>query len=379
MHRAGFLSCGLLLANISTAQVLRQENFDSLPNGNINGTNGFFTSATNWVVGQAGVGGNPSAQSGSKFLTCNANSAVVLGNAIFSQWNSRNPGNDILRLSVYVYARSDNPSNRSLTTGITNSSSQWLAYTGYSTSGNRFFHGNDSAGILNGPNGIRNSWHHLLTEFDTIGRKSYHWVNGLFVAEVASFPTTSPNSLGFTSIPTTSTTQPLAYFDTLEAKAVATGTINVSILASFLSGEFFPVNRPFKVETLVGSNVVESRVVGFSSARKLEFTTQQSGTVKFRITPMPLAGDPLPYLTRDVPSTLPRVGSLNLTTTMVSGDANADDAVDLLDYFILSDSYGLSRSEAGFNIAADFERDGSVDLLDYFILSDGYGLVGDAS
>jgi hypothetical protein len=62
--------------------------------------------------------------------------------------------------------------------------------------------------------------------------------------------------------------------------------------------------------------------------------------------------------------------------TMVGGDANGDDSVDLLDYFALSDSYNLSTGDAGFDAGADFNRDGSVDLLDYFILSDSYNVSG---
>lgn len=71
------------------------------------------------------------------------------------------------------------------------------------------------------------------------------------------------------------------------------------------------------------------------------------------------------------------MGSIvTLAVTMVGGDANGDDSVDLLDYFALSDSYNLSTGDAGFDAGADFNRDGSVDLLDYFILSDSYNVSG---
>lgn len=58
------------------------------------------------------------------------------------------------------------------------------------------------------------------------------------------------------------------------------------------------------------------------------------------------------------------------------GDANNDNSVDLLDYFVLSDSYNLAVGDAGYDARADFNLDSSVDLLDYFILSDNYNLVG---
>ncbi len=64
-------------------------------------------------------------------------------------------------------------------------------------------------------------------------------------------------------------------------------------------------------------------------------------------------------------------------TIHINGDINDDNAVDLLDYFDLSDSYNLALGDNGYNDAADLNGDLSVDLLDYFILSDSYNLVGD--
>jgi hypothetical protein len=62
---------------------------------------------------------------------------------------------------------------------------------------------------------------------------------------------------------------------------------------------------------------------------------------------------------------------------MVNGNANDDDSVDLLDYFVLSDTYNLGLGDAGYNDSADFNGDNSVDLLDYFILSDSYNKESD--
>jgi hypothetical protein len=75
--------------------------------------------------------------------------------------------------------------------------------------------------------------------------------------------------------------------------------------------------------------------------------------------------------------TIPTSGSLNLSASVVNGDCNADDSVDLLDYFELSDSYNAMFGEAAYNVNADFNKDSTVDLLDYFILSDGYNQAGD--
>jgi hypothetical protein len=65
------------------------------------------------------------------------------------------------------------------------------------------------------------------------------------------------------------------------------------------------------------------------------------------------------------------------TLTLLGGDSNNDNSVDLLDYFELSDSYNLVLGDSGYNAQADFNGDDSVDLLDYFILSDNYNQSGD--
>lgn len=59
------------------------------------------------------------------------------------------------------------------------------------------------------------------------------------------------------------------------------------------------------------------------------------------------------------------------------GDANGDQAVDLLDYFALSDAYNTVPGDSAWDAFADFNEDGSVDLLDYFLLSDNYNTEGD--
>jgi hypothetical protein len=66
-----------------------------------------------------------------------------------------------------------------------------------------------------------------------------------------------------------------------------------------------------------------------------------------------------------------------VSASLLNGDVNGDNSVDLLDYFALSDAYGSSVGDPTFNAEADLNGDDSVDLLDYFILSDNYGLEGD--
>lgn len=57
------------------------------------------------------------------------------------------------------------------------------------------------------------------------------------------------------------------------------------------------------------------------------------------------------------------------------GDINDDSSIDLLDYFLLSDSYNLSQGQPGFNAQADLNKSGAVDAQDYSILIRHYGKV----
>jgi hypothetical protein len=63
--------------------------------------------------------------------------------------------------------------------------------------------------------------------------------------------------------------------------------------------------------------------------------------------------------------------------SLVNGDVNGDNSIDLLDYFRLSDAYNTEKLGPGFDPNADLNGDDSVDLLDYFVLSDNYNLVGE--
>lgn len=62
---------------------------------------------------------------------------------------------------------------------------------------------------------------------------------------------------------------------------------------------------------------------------------------------------------------------------LINGDCDGNNVIDLQDFFILSDSYGLSATDPGYDPRADLNTDQVVDLLDYFILSNNYLVEGD--
>lgn len=63
--------------------------------------------------------------------------------------------------------------------------------------------------------------------------------------------------------------------------------------------------------------------------------------------------------------------------SLINGDSNGDNFVDLFDYLIMSDSYETGLGDSQFDARADLNGDDAVDLFDYLILSGAYELEGD--
>jgi hypothetical protein len=63
----------------------------------------------------------------------------------------------------------------------------------------------------------------------------------------------------------------------------------------------------------------------------------------------------------------------NVSLSLLPGDLNGDNVVDLNDFTILAAEYGLS----GPNLIADLNLDGAVDLSDFSLFAADYGLSGD--
>ena len=63
--------------------------------------------------------------------------------------------------------------------------------------------------------------------------------------------------------------------------------------------------------------------------------------------------------------------------TLLEGDSNNDNAVQLLDFSILAGSFGKSEGQAGYDARADFTEDGAVDINDFSLLATNFGLEGE--
>ncbi len=80
-----------------------------------------------------------------------------------------------------------------------------------------------------------------------------------------------------------------------------------------------------------------------------------------------VGGSTLANLKRNVVISLPAT-SVDLGT-LLEGNLNADDAVDLGDYAVLSRHWLLSKPQAEYDVRADFDRSGLIDAADLALLA----------
>jgi len=63
--------------------------------------------------------------------------------------------------------------------------------------------------------------------------------------------------------------------------------------------------------------------------------------------------------------------------TLIEGDTNSDNRINILDFSILASCYGTSEGGAGFDVRADLNEDGVINILDFSLLASNYGQTGD--
>jgi len=63
--------------------------------------------------------------------------------------------------------------------------------------------------------------------------------------------------------------------------------------------------------------------------------------------------------------------------TLIEGDADASNRINILDFSILAGAYGTSAADPLFDPRADFNNSGTINILDFSLLATNYGRVGD--
>jgi hypothetical protein len=66
------------------------------------------------------------------------------------------------------------------------------------------------------------------------------------------------------------------------------------------------------------------------------------------------------------------------SAVLLGGDANGDDAIDIVDGAIVSASFGMGVGEPGFDVRADLNGDDEVDIYDLVMVGSNFGCAVDS-
>ncbi len=83
------------------------------------------------------------------------------------------------------------------------------------------------------------------------------------------------------------------------------------------------------------------------------------------------------WLARDVSCVVGNTYAANVSASLLPGDINNDNVVDLNDFALLAEAFGSEAASPNWNANADLNCDGIVDLNDFSLLAADFGLAGD--
>lgn len=83
------------------------------------------------------------------------------------------------------------------------------------------------------------------------------------------------------------------------------------------------------------------------------------------------------YLNRDVTYTVMASDNIGLNATLLAGDVNGDNVVDISDFSLLATAFGSDPSSNYWNPDADLNNDGVVDITDFSLIAGNFGVGGD--
>jgi hypothetical protein len=127
-----------------------------------------------------------------------------------------------------------------------------------------------------------------------------------------------------------------------------------------------------RFEDLATGNLIDQRnvtLVGAGSVGTATVPTFAQGNVKVIVKPWH-------WLSKSFTRNLAAHATVTASGTYANGDIDGDDEVSVLDYIILSATFGTEAGQLGFDVDADLDGDSVVSILDYLILSKNYGTSG---
>jgi hypothetical protein len=156
--------------------------------------------------------------------------------------------------------------------------------------------------------------------------------------------------------------------------------INISIVLQGSSRPAAAWNVPLTVKFFTSGNTTPVDVLKATPFSTFSVTTAKSGNTTAALVPNIISGNYdisvtsphcLINVKRNVVIITP-LTSLNMGT-LLEGNANNDEKVNIQDFGLLAKTYGKQRGQEGFDENADFDRNDLINITDFGLLASNYG------
>lgn len=141
-----------------------------------------------------------------------------------------------------------------------------------------------------------------------------------------------------------------------------------------LQGVVTPVGAPVSIQVreLGSGTVVGSYDVLLAQGGAFTFATQLVGDFHLSLK------SPTHLRRTSGPFSISPSGATGLAFSLINGDVNGDNTVNLQDFLVLRAAFGSSQGSQHWNPNADLNRSGTVDVQDFLILRVNFGRSGDS-
>lgn len=148
-------------------------------------------------------------------------------------------------------------------------------------------------------------------------------------------------------------------------------TVTVSGTVNLQDFDGQVLGREVVIELKQNGNVIETKNVSLQGDGSYSFQTDQQGTFDI----FAKASHWLRQANAGV--VIGGAGASNVDFSLVNGDADPDNEVNLVDASTISNAFGSAAGDPNWNADADLDGDGEVNLVDWGILAARFGQAGD--
>lgn len=164
----------------------------------------------------------------------------------------------------------------------------------------------------------------------------------------------------------------ILHHDNLRIDAVVPGTIRGTVVLQDWLASTAGQGVAVEIRDAAGTTILDTQYTTLDADGMFEVSTAVRGSVKIAV-----KGNKWLNQLRGSVSNLTDFGIFGITYSLIDGDCNNDNTIDIGDYAVLSGTFNKSLGDPGYDANGDLNGDDACDIADYAILSANYGLSGD--